>query len=66
MCNSSSIKLIKEVINKYPYKVKFTEINSIETRVSLSSNILKCLENEPLKYQNSVVVDMVKLSLEEV
>lgn len=45
----------EEVANKHPYKIKFIEINSVETRISISSNILNCLENDKITDEEIII-----------
>lgn len=45
----------KEIANKHPYKVSFTEINLDYTRLSVSINILNCLENDKVTDEDVII-----------
>lgn len=47
--------IYKEIANKHPYKVSFTEMNLDYTRLSVSINILNCLENDKVTDEDVVI-----------
>lgn len=48
-------EIYKEVNDKHPYKIKFKELNSTEVIVSISNNILNCLENEEITNEEVII-----------
>ena len=49
------VEIYKEVSQKHPYKVSFTEIDLDYTRLSVSSNILNCLENDKITDEEIII-----------
>ena len=48
-------EIYKEVNDKHPYKIKFKELNSTEVMVTISNNILNCLENEEITNEEVII-----------
>ena len=48
-------EIYKEVNDKHPYKIKFKELNSTEVIVSISNNILNCLENGEITNEEVII-----------
>ena len=49
------VTIYKEVITKHPYKIKFSEIDINSQRISVSSNILNCLENDKITNEEVII-----------
>ncbi len=49
------VEIYKEVSTKHPYKITFVDLGNNECKVSISINILNCLENDKITDEEVII-----------